>query len=229
MKGVVNMTNRRKLFKLMLGLVFSAVIVLLGVGCGEKIDPDYQCGTDSFELAMRTHEVLVKYYPLIMRLPHKPDPEPEFLRDENGDLTDRWGIVILTDEEIDQDALYVRYGIPDSLEGVPVQVLPREIGEKGRKWYPGWEPDIPLLPHDNYQGDVGSKHWDLTYRYPFWSGITTSRTYLSNDRGDRVPIFGIRIHVREKVDPSTLPPEDRIPECLEDVPVEIFLDLSEQS
>ena len=97
-------------------------------------------------MAMRTHEVLVKYYPQIMRLPHNPEPEPEFLRDENGELTDTWGIVILTDEKIDQYALNAEDRIPDSLEGVPVQVLTREIGEKQRAWYPGWRPMHRLIP-----------------------------------------------------------------------------------
>ena len=223
------MANRKAVFKLMLGVACTAVILWLGVGCGEDIDPDYQCGTDSMRMAVRTHEALVKYYPLIMRLPHDPEPEPEFLRDENGELTDTWGIVILTDEEINQDSLYARYGIPDSIGGVSVQVLPREIGEKGRQWYPGWRPDSPAHPHFHLMSDVGRKNRDLIRQYPFFSGQTMTITYPSNDPGNSDRIFGIRVHVSEKVDPDTLLPENRISDCLDDVPVEIFLDPSDRS
>ena len=215
------MNKRKTLLMLTLALACAAAVLWLGAGC---IDRDYQCGEDSVKLTRRTHDVLVKHYPLIMRLPYSPQPEPEFLRDENGDMTDTWGIVILTDEEIDQDALYVRYGIPDSLEGVPVQVLPKEIGDKERPWYPGWGPDHVSDPHWHYSGDVLGKNWDLIQRYPFHTGQTSSFTFLRNDPNNSDAIIWIVVTVTEKVDPSTLPQEDRIPDCLEDVPVDIILD-----
>ena len=229
MKGVVIMTNRKTLFKLTLALVCSAVILWLGVGCGEEIDPDYQCGEESVKLTRRTHDVLVKYYPLIMRLPHNPEPQPEFLRDENGDMIDTWGIVILTDGELDQYALNAEDRIPDSLEGVPVQVLPREIGDKERPWYPGWRPGEGASPHFHFGSDVGRKNRDLLQRYPFYSGKSWLFSSVGKDPSNSDPIYGIEIHVTEKVDPSTLPPEDRISDCLEDVPVRIMLDPREQS
>ena len=221
------MTNRRTLFKLTLFLACAAVILWLGVGCGEEIDPDYQCGEESVKLTRRTHDVLVKYYPLIMRLPHNPDPEPEFLRDENGDMTDTWGIVILTDGELDQYALNAEDRIPDSLEGVPVQILPREIGDKARPWWPGWEPDHVSSPHGHYWRDVFKKNRDLLQRYPFYTGLTSSFTFLRNDPNNSDAIIWIVVTVTEIVDPSTLPPEDRIPDCLEDVPVKIIVDPNE--
>ena len=212
------MANRKIVFRLLLGLVCSAAILWLAVACQDR---DYQCGTESTRVAMRTHEVLVKYYPQIMRLPHNPEPEPEFLRDENGELTDTWGIVILTDEKIDQYALNAEDRIPDSLEGVPVQVLTREIGEKQRAWYPGWRPDAPAHPHFYFRGDVASKNWDLLKRYPSFRGTTLFFTLLGKDSSNSDPIFGIEVTVAERVDPSTLPLEDRIPDCLDDVPVRI--------
>ena len=225
------MTNRKKLLKLILALACSAVIVGLGVGCGEEIDPDYPCGVESMKLARRTHDVLVRYYPFIMRLPHNPQPEPEFLRDENGELTDTWGIVILTDEEIYQYALNAEDRIPDSLEGVPVQILPREIGDKDRPWFPGWRPDDDewATPHSHFESDVSRKNRDLFQRYPFYSGRSYFFAPRGKDLSDSDPIFGIEVHVTEKVDPGTLAPEDRIPDCLDDVPVRIILDPRDQT
>ena len=105
------MANRKIVFRLLLGLVCSAAILWLAVACQDR---DYQCGTESLKLTMRTYEVLMKYLPMIMRLPHHPSPKLEFLRDENGDLTDTWGIVIITSKEIDQYALNAEDRIPDS-------------------------------------------------------------------------------------------------------------------
>ena len=223
MKGVVTVANRKAVFGIMAFLACAAVILW---SIDTYIRPGYQCGEDSVKLTRRTHDVLVKYYPSIMRLPHNPVPEPEFLRDKNGELTDTWGIVILTDEEIDQDTLPSEDRIPDSLEGVPVQILTKEIGDKKRPWYPGWRPDSLSHPHLWLSHDVRGKNLDLLRQYPFFSGETLLVTYLSKDTGDSEPIFGIEVHVTEVVYPSTLSPENRIPACLDDVPVEIILEPS---
>ena len=43
---------------------------------------------------------------------------------------------------------------------------------------------------------------------------------LRDENGNRTETRGIEIRVTEKVGQSTLPPEDRIPDCLEGVPVQ---------
>ena len=123
------MANRRKLCKLMVGLVCSAVIVWLGVACQ---DPDYECGTDSFKEANRTREVGLKYEPLFLRQPNSPRAREEFLRNERtGERLATWGIVITVDgEKVDQGTLAPEDRIPDKLEGVPVQIIPWQIAEK---------------------------------------------------------------------------------------------------
>ena len=220
MKGVVIMANWKAVFGIMAVLACAAVILW---SIDTYIRPGYQCGTDSLRVAIQTHEVLVKYMPLIMRLPHNPDPEPEFLRDENGDLTDRWGIVILTDKEIDQDTLPSEDRIPGSVKGIPLQVLPREIGMRERPWNSQYYPETGT-PHREVREDVARKNRGLFQRYPFYIGYA----YFIADAG-KVPsnvhsldrLYAIVVYVTEKVDPSTLSPEDRIPDCLEDVPVRI--------
>ena len=228
MKGVVIMTNRKAVFGIMAVLACTAVILW---SIDTYIRPGYQCGTDSLRVAIQTHEVLVKYMPLIMRLPHNPDPEPEFLRDENGDLTDRWGIVILTDKEIDQDTLPSEDRIPGSVKGIPLQVLPREIGMRERPWNAEYYPEGGN-PHREVSEDVGRKNLDLFHRYPSYFGYSRYVADTGKDRNNVYAldwIFGIEVLVTEKVEPSTLAPEDRIPDCLEDVPVEINLYPRQQS
>ena len=221
MKGIVIMANWKAVLGIMAFLACAAVILW---SIDTYTRPSYQCGEESVKLARRTHDVLVKYLPMIMRLPHNPEPGPEFLRDENGDLTNTWGIVIFTDEEIDNNTLPSEHRIPDSLDGVPVQVLHKEIGDKKRPWYPGWRPDDRSSPHSHYKSDVANKNQDLFYRYPFYRGRTSfspvpEKGQSKNDNRD--PVIGIQVQVREMVDPNALPPEDRIPDCLEDVPVRI--------
>ena len=45
--------------------------------------------------------------------------------------------------------------------------------------------------------------------------------FIMDENGSFTETVGIVIDVSEKVDQSTLPPEDRIPDCLEGVPVQI--------
>ena len=47
-----------------------------------------------------------------------------------------------------------------------------------------------------------------------------SEGFIKDENGGYTETVGILIHVTEKVDQSTLPPEDRIPDCLEGVPVQ---------
>ena len=173
---------------------------------------------------MRTHEVLMKYQPLIMRLVHNPYTRLEFLRDENGDLTDTWGIVILTSEEIDQYALNAEDRMPNHLKGVPVQILSHDyIWIRERSWSPGFDPVLGNS-HKPYAFYVERKNRDLIHRYPFFSKAHTYMAVPGKDPSDSDAldrIYGISVYVTEKVDLSTLSPEDRIPECLEDVPVRI--------
>ena len=126
------MLTRKTLPKLTLALACSAAILWLGAGCG-IIGPDYQCGTESLKQANKTREVALKYESLFKRQPNFPQAREGFLRDEStGRRTETWGIVVIVDgEKVDQDTLPPEDRIPDELEGVPVQIIPWQIAEKG--------------------------------------------------------------------------------------------------
>ena len=72
---------------------------------------------------------------------------------------------------------------------------------------------------DEYIHEVRLKYDPLFWRQPNVFGV--GEGFLRDENGDRTETVGINIRVTKKVDQSTLPPEDRIPDCLEGVPVQI--------
>ncbi len=67
--------------------------------------------------------------------------------------------------------------------------------------------------------EVRLKYDPLFWRQPNVHGV--GEGLFSDGKGGWTETVGIVIDVTEKVDQSTLPLEDRIPECLEGVPVQI--------
>ena len=66
---------------------------------------------------------------------------------------------------------------------------------------------------------IRHKYDALFWRQPNVHGVGIGR--IRDENGQRTGAWGFIIHVTEKVDQSTLPPEDRIPDMLEGVVVEI--------
>lgn len=61
----------------------------------------------------------------------------------------------------------------------------------------------------------------LIRNYPHFTGVGAGLFTHLNESGERVR--GITVMVSEIIDPNTLPPERRIPDCLDGVPVRIIL------
>ncbi len=66
---------------------------------------------------------------------------------------------------------------------------------------------------------IRHKYEDLFWRQP--NVHATGIGNLKGKYGEYLDIWGFSIEVTKKVDQNTLPPEDRIPDCLEGVPVQI--------
>ena len=64
---------------------------------------------------------------------------------------------------------------------------------------------------------IRHKYDDLFWRQPNVHGVGIG--IIENENGEYTNRAGFIIDVTKKVDQSTLPPEDRIPDCLEGVPV----------
>ena len=67
--------------------------------------------------------------------------------------------------------------------------------------------------------EVRLKYDPLFWRQP--NVFAVSEGFLANEDGGWLDTRGINVRVTRKVDQSTLPPEDRIPDCLEGIPVKI--------
>ena len=67
---------------------------------------------------------------------------------------------------------------------------------------------------------IRHKYEDLFWRQPNVHGVGIG--ILEDESGEGTEQVGFVITVTEKVDQNTLPPEDRIPDCLEGVPVQII-------
>ena len=66
---------------------------------------------------------------------------------------------------------------------------------------------------------IRHKYDDLFWRQPNVNGVGIG--IIETENGEYTDRAGFIIDVTKKVDQSTLPPEDRIPDCLEGVPVQI--------
>ncbi len=74
---------------------------------------------------------------------------------------------------------------------------------------------------DEYIQEVRDKYSDLFRRQPNYRWHT-GPVRLWEENGDMSETVGIVVEVdKKKVDQNTLPPEDRIPDCLEGVPIQI--------
>ena len=71
----------------------------------------------------RIHNVRLRYDDLFWRQPNVRGVSEGFITDENGSITEIWGILIDVTEKVDQNTLPPENRIPDCLEGVPVQML----------------------------------------------------------------------------------------------------------
>ena len=179
---------------------------------------DYQCGEASLEHANKSVQVFNELSPRFERQPGFVAAERNFLLDENTRLPSKeWGVVVFVTEKVDQFTLQPELRIPNELEGVPVQLVPSELWKNVIS--SGQFEQSDVNPHVDYVGQVISKNQDLFYDYPFSNGATFDYPEHIGELWER--IWGIKVFVTEEIDQSTLPPEARIPDCLEDIPVRI--------
>ena len=85
------------------------------------------------------------------------------------------------------------------------------------------EENLTIVPEntDEHILDVRTRYKDLIRRQPNHRG-NGGPVYLEDENGEDTEIRGIIVWVTKKVDQSEIPAEDRIPDCLEGVPVQII-------
>ena len=159
----------------------------------------------------RAREVLLKYDSLFWRQPNFSSAMIGFLQDETEALTETIGVHVYVTMKVDQSILPPEDKIPAHLEGVPVQVTEEAPPTAG----PG-PPDRPL---DRAKA-VLARYEDLFWRQP--NVFRVNVAFLLDEYGELTFLSAITVWVTKKVDQRTLPPEDRIPSCLEGVLVQIL-------
>ena len=214
------MPNRKTLFRLLLAPACAAVILWLGVGCGEKIDPDYPCGQEALRHAVHVREVRGEIRPLFARLPNESRGRmmEHFFRDVEGNWSDEYGIVLFLGEKFNRETQPPENRIPDEFDGVPVYLSAGTSDYSG-----GLKVQYERIPEFHYADAVMLKHDDLLMRYPNRAHLPFRGILGDGGRPGEPLSVRIRIFVTEKVDQNTLPPEDRIPDCLDGIPVTIHV------
>ena len=215
----------------------------------QATDQDHTCETDSSGLVSRmntseeefqkhlhhnvspTRGVLRRHESLFWRQPNVYEVSTGFLRDGKGGWTDTWGITVRVTEKVDQNTLPPEDRIPDLLEGVPMQIVDEEPLPRASESACDYdtcgasslerEEGMTTTPEitDEYIHEVRLKYDPLFWRQP--NVFAVSEGFLRDGRGGWLETSGINVKVTRQVDQSTLPPEDRIPDCLEGVPVRI--------
>lgn len=183
------------------------------------IRPGYQCGTDSLERAKKTYEVFKEYKRFFYRYPGAINVDTAFLRNEKTGLrTETWGIVIIVDEKIEEEVLPPDFRIPDSLEGIPVQIIPAETAWKAESF----QRNSPFKnePHVTFANDVREKNREFFRRNPFYESTLFINYVPGTEPGNR--IANIELVMSKKVNQLSLSPAVRIPDCLEDVPIKFI-------
>ncbi len=190
---------------------------------------EYQEHQEKSLMATRTH---IKFAPLFWRQPNTYDVSEEFLRDAKGGRTDEWGIIIWVTEKVDQSTLPHDDRIPGYLDGVPIQIevakaaaIPNasscDYSTCANNWKKGEESMTnPSQDRLDRIHEIRLKYDPLFWRQPTVHGVGEGQ--FKNENGQWIETIGIVVSVTNKVDQSTLPPEDRIPDCLEGIPVQVI-------
>ena len=75
---------------------------------------------------------------------------------------------------------------------------------------------------EEYMRAVAEQNFDLLYGYPHAIGLDIGDFMHANRPNNRTIGYGISVLVTELTDPSTLPKEKRIPNCISGVPIRII-------
>ena len=180
--------------------------------------------------AWRSRAVRDKYEDLFWRQPNVYDVSISQLGDGKGGWTDTWGITVWVTEKVDQNTLPLEDRIPATLKGsdwegdVPIQIVEMEPPPKVLESNCDYSHCVANLREGEEASTaemlkVRDKYEPLFWRQP--NVYTTGVGNFTDEHGEWTDTWGIIVRVTKKVDQSTLPSKDRIPDCLEGVPVHI--------
>lgn len=210
------MPSRRTLLKLALALACAAAILWLAVGCQ---DPDFPCGKEALRHAIHVREVLKENRNLFRRQPGSYKAMEHFIRDDDGNWSAEYGIIIgIAGKKVDQYTLPPEDRIPDEIDGVAIY-----FDESPSNYTMGLiEGQFKEDPEVQYAYAAMWKYEDLFFRqfipnyHPSDHGIMA----VGQAPGEPMKVsLAINIFGRE----NALLLENRIPECVDGIPVTIHI------
>ena len=184
------------------------------------------------EIDILTWSVQSKYNSLFWRQPNVYNITPGFLRDDEGGWTDTWGLTVWVTEKVDQNALPPEDRIPDYLDEIPIQIMQADPSTKASQAicdyskctvpprFRGESTDNSTNYILDHLDEVIHKYEPLLWRQPNVHAVV--RGLISDEDGNMTERNGIIVEVIAKVEQDLLPPYDRIPDCLEGIPVQII-------
>lgn len=243
------MGTRKLSFRLLLALISAVVVLAVAAACSSSMPesdpaepkphpgfpwavPDFApCGEQASDMFIWS--LSQKHIDLFWRQPYLRGLIVGYMRNEDGSWTNRRGLILrYRNEPRDHKHLEVSARIPDCIEGVRVQRIGGDADI-----HPPWEDNrlsakarpprttMPECVYDNTwerRSKIFEKYKYLFLRHPNSRYYTTA--YLVDEEGEwiRDESMGvITIFLHPWVDLETIPPELRIPDCIEGIPTQI--------
>ncbi len=177
------------------------------------------------------YRVMYQNEELFWRQPNVYDVNTGFLMDSNGGWTKKWGITVWVSEKVEQMTLSAEDRIPDYIDDVPIRIVEAEplpeasesrcvISMCGVSPEAG-EGSITTINTPDRRRLIRHKYDPLFWRQPNVSGVGLGR--IRDENGEVTNKWSITVRVTKKVHWSLVPPEDRLPDCLEGIPVQVLV------
>ena len=221
------MDTRKLSFRLLLVLTCAVWILLLVVACGDGNHEENYSECEYNNMPERRAEVMQKYEDLFWRQPNFHELDHGHFTDENAKWMGVEGIIITVTEKMDQSRLPSEDRIPDCLEGIPIQIIEGFIAEKEEPQMRANRYTLPECINNNTEErtkEILGKYSPRLWKYPNVQYIVTSPSFR-DENGSLLPRYeemaGIIVAIMPWVDPDSVPPELRIPDCLEGIPIQI--------
>ena len=237
----VDMAKKKTLSGLQ-SIIAVAAVLWLAVACGDDapmgVTPPDQTMATSQMSYMTPVEAVVgpwaiphKYQALFWRQPNVHGVGIGNIKDENGERTEKVGFIIKVTEKVDQRTLPSEDRIPDMIEGVIVQIqeTPKVcLEDEKQETATATKEESMDTSQTSYMDpdEAVAKARAIRHKYDalFWRQPNVHSVGIGNIRDEndeKTGRVGFIIRVTEKVDQNTLCPEDRIPDMIEGVEVEM--------
>ncbi len=199
-----------------------------------RLNTSEEQSEDLFHQQNMAWDAFTQHNSLIWRQPNVYEVRNDFLRNGEGRRIGKWGITLWVTNKVDQSTLPPGDRIPDYLDNVPIQIIETEPRNKETEASCDYskcgvilsEKAGPETTTENTRErmkrirEVRSKYESLLWEQP--NVYEVAEGYFRDGKGGWLSSLGIVVVVTKKVGRGALPPEERMPDCLEGIPVQVI-------